>query len=99
MFIIIVCILYFVSYVLSGVYNCIFVCAAIWHNKERISNSSRPSISVSITGLLRETKVLVLVLILATKVLVLVLVLDTKVLVLVLVLVTKVLVLVLVLAL
>jgi len=95
MFIIIVCILYFVSYVLSGVYNCIFVCAAIWHNKERISNSSRPSISVSITGLLRETKVLVLVL--ATKVLVLVL--DTKVLVLVLVLVTKVLVLVLVLAL
>ena len=85
------CILYFVSHVLSGVYNCIFVCAAIWHNKERIINSSRPSISVSITGLLRETKVLVLVL--ATKVLVLVL--DTKVLVLVLVLVTKVLVLVL----
>ena len=70
-------------------YTCIFVCAAIWHNKERISNSSRPSISVSITGLLRETKVLVL----ATNVLVLVL--DTKVLVLVLVLVTKVLVLVL----
>ena len=83
--------MYFVSHVLSGVYNCIFVCAAIWHNKERISNSSRPSISVSITGLLRETKVLVLVL--ATNVLVLVL--DTKVLVLVLVLVTKVLVLVL----
>jgi len=55
-----------------------------------ISNSSRPSIHVSITGLLRETKVLVLVL--AIKVLVLVLVLDTKVLVLVLVLVTKVLV-------
>jgi len=86
-------IFYFVSHVLSGVYNCIFVCAAIWHNKERISNSSRPSISVSITGLLRETKVLVLVL--ATKVLVIVLVLDTKVLVFVLVLVTKVLVLVL----
>ena len=64
------CILYFVSHVLSGVYNCIFVCAAIWHNKKRISNSSRPSISVSITGLLRETKVLVLVLVLVTKVLV-----------------------------
>ena len=91
------CILYFVSHVLSGVYNRIFVCAAMWHNKERISNSSRSSISVSITGLLRETKVLVLVLVLATKVLVLVL--DTKVLVLILVLVTKVLVLVLVLAL
>jgi len=58
----------------------------------RISNSSRPRLSVSITGLFRETKVLVLVLVLATKVLVLVLVLDTKVLVLVLVLVTKVLV-------